>query len=746
MMGAHIHEAAAVPAERHQPPLHLFGDLRIRFGIKLGLAGILALFIAQVLRLPRPNWSILTVLILMLPKYVGASAVKGAMRALGSIAGALVGIWLVGDYTSTPAIFLPLFFLIVACATYQFGKFPASQISYAYFLVGVTTIAVVTNGVLTPDQAWQIGLDRALEILVGVGSSLLVTALVWPRYARDEFGEVGSEALETVGQVFATQARIFPMKSQPDMEEMHHAFNGQLFALSNLLQAGSRESTLFSAHLSNYDSFLVHLIRLFHSASDMSRWSNGETFILDRMRGELDALENAICEEFAILAEPGVPWVRRRLSNLNEAFATFENRVREVWDLGIVSAGRTGIATEFAGQFGALRSIRDNLNGIRGAMENQPDSGQSPPEEEPRRDFFPKIDWFWVKVGIKGGLAAVIAVLLIKWINPPGAAAIPFMAWTLSVQGRSFLRAGGCGDQRVFQNGVMAAIGLVLLIVLLLLTTPFLASYAAMNLALFLILFAFGFLTARVSGLNIWMLFALITTSAFVGLNPQQPVSSETIIDTFLGVIIGVGIGAAVARLVWPVLPQRMLRQSLLALIARSQALLGGDPLRAKTQTELAILSVETLQAAQRMRMPGCSAEEKARVLTFVRTLLALVTRITGLISRRTALPEVTRSILQSKFERLDAAFGQILDGFAECFRQGDCRRELTSIRGALSEMSQAVDQIHDSQILADHELEVSLQMLDLANRYYGTADALEECRGQLRTLEIRRYWGDYAL
>jgi hypothetical protein len=126
----------------------------------------------------------------------------------------------------------------------------------------------------------------------------------------------------------------------------------------------------------------------------MSRWSNGETFILDRMRGELDALENAICEEFAILAEPGVPWVRRRLSNLNEAFATFENRVREVWDLGIVSAGRTGIATEFAGQFGALRSIRDNLNGIRGAMENQPDSGQSPPEEEPRRDFFPKIDWF----------------------------------------------------------------------------------------------------------------------------------------------------------------------------------------------------------------------------------------------------------------------------------------------------------------------------------------------------------------
>jgi hypothetical protein len=33
------------------------GDLRLRYGIKMGLAGLLALFCTQVLRLPHDNWA-----------------------------------------------------------------------------------------------------------------------------------------------------------------------------------------------------------------------------------------------------------------------------------------------------------------------------------------------------------------------------------------------------------------------------------------------------------------------------------------------------------------------------------------------------------------------------------------------------------------------------------------------------------------------------------------------------------------
>jgi uncharacterized membrane protein YccC len=640
-----------------------------------------------------------------------------------------------------------LFFLIIAYATYQFGKFPASQTAYAYFLVGVTTVAVVTNGVLAPDQVWQIGLDRALEILVGVGSSLLVTALVWPRYAREEFAEVGREALKTASRLFATQSHSYREDVPVDVEATRQAFDSQLFLLRNLLQAGSRESALFSARLSNYESFLLFLIRLFHALLDTRRWSKGETFILDHMHGELDALEQAISEEFGILTEPRLANQELRPGKLHKAFVAFQSRVRELRDQRIFSAVPIAIAMAFAGHFAALRSIHDNLIAIRGTTENQPALGQPPPKVEPHKnDSGPAIDWFWLKLGIKGGLAAVIAVVLLEWIDPPGAGSIPFLAWLLSFQGVLYLRAGGTGDQRNIQNGVLAALALILLIVLLLLVTPLLAGYTAMNLALFSILFTFGFLTARISGINMWMLIALLTTSAFVGLNPQQPVPSQTIIDTFVGIIIGIGIGTTVGRLIWPVLPQRVLRNSLLGLLARRRALLRGDALGANIQTEVVMLSVEALQAARQIRMPGCSAAEKARILTFVRTLLAAGTQIRGIVSHRDFLPEPARPLLRPKFERLDRGFIELLDVFADCFRQGDCRREFPSLQDGLSDMSRAVQQIRDSRILAPLKLEVPLQMLDLANRYLVTADSLEECSQLLRTLEIHRYWGDYSL
>ena len=63
-------EAVPVVTKWHWMPQDPFGDLRIRYGIKMGLAGLLALFCTQVLRLPHGNWAILTVLVLMSAQFV----------------------------------------------------------------------------------------------------------------------------------------------------------------------------------------------------------------------------------------------------------------------------------------------------------------------------------------------------------------------------------------------------------------------------------------------------------------------------------------------------------------------------------------------------------------------------------------------------------------------------------------------------------------------------------------------------
>ena len=60
--------------------------------------------------------------------------------------------------------------------------------------------------------------------------------------------------------------------------------------------------------------------------------------------------------------------------------------------------------------------------------------------------------------------------------------------------------------------------------------------------------------------------------------------------------------------------------------------------------------------------------------------------------------------------------------------------------------MDQAVEQIRQIPVLAGQNLEADVRMLDLVDRYHATGEALEECGRLVRTLEIQRYWGDYAL
>ena len=813
----------------------LFGDLRVRNGIKLGLAGLLALFGTQMLRVPNDSWAILTVFVLMDAKYVGALAFKAIMRLTGTIVGALIGVWLVSDYASTPAIFLSVFFVLMVFAGYKVGQVGARQVPYAYYLLGLTTLTVASAGVTDPAQAWQTGLDRTEEIFIGIISSLLVSSLVWPRYAREEFLGAGRAALKTIGQLFSVhaQAYVIPANALIEIEQLHRTFDQQFSHLKNLLQVGARESTVFIARLAAYNAFMVSLTNLFHAGLDFSRHRREARF-LEHVQPEMESLFAAISDEFDILTGSLSPGAKMRSSSMNETFAAFEEKLHKIRDHGMLLRAPLQTAMDFAGEFAVLRSVRDELNSIRNAMENLPRVGQpdsatassfvprsgttsdtssrtqalvvqnhSPrarrrtsarlrraqssrsleplrkrplPEEKPDWDFFPTIDWFWVRVGIKGGLAAVIAIIFLKWIHPPGAANVPTWSWLFVILTRTFLQLSGESDLRGFQTALRGSLILVVCAILLILTTPFLPSYAIMNLVLFLALFAVGFLAVSTSGLSFWGLFAWLTIETFVGLNPQEPVSSQAIIDDFLGLGFGLWIATIVNRLLWPILPQKVLRHSLLALCTRIKALLSGDPHREKILTELAKLMVEALQAAPQIRIAGCSENEKLKLVALIHSLQMLVNRISQLVRRSSALrpmtiprnsegglvslrpvlrslgeggnllPQVAEQIMRPQFKLLEIEFMRMLDAFAECFREGDCSREFPTVAEALTEMDQAVQQIRDRNLLGNLPPEASLRVLDLVDRYHASADALAQCGQILHTLRIERYWGDYGL
>ena len=229
-----------------------------------------------------------------------------------------------------------------------------------------------------------------------------------------------------------------------------------------------------------------------------------------------------------------------------------------------------------------------------------------------------------------------------------------------------FLQLSGDSDLRGFQNAIRGSLILVVCVILLILTTPFLASYVLMNLVLFFLMFAVGFLTAGTSGLSFWGLFSWLTIEAFVGTNPQVPVSSQTIIDNFVGLGFGMWIATIVSRLLWPILPQKVLRHSLLAICDRIKALLSGDPHQEKILTQLANLTVEALAAARQIRIAGVSKHERQKLVAMIHALQISVSRISQLVSRRNQLPEVAEPIMRPRFAHLEIEFMQMLDACAD--------------------------------------------------------------------------------
>ena len=271
--------------------------------------------------------------------------------------------------------------------------------SHTLIFFGLTTLTIATDGVTAPAQAWQIGLDRSEEILVGIMSSLLVTSVLWPRYAREEFFEAGRAALKTVNRLVLAhvQASMDPAIAPSETEEIHSIFDQQLSGLRNLQQAGARESTFFSARLSNYNAFLVSLTNLFHVGLYLSR-HRVEPWFFDHMRQETESLLAAISDEFNILTTARSPGEKMRPSRLNETFAALQEKLNEIRDHGVLSATPLQSAIAFAGHFAAIRSLCDELNNIRSAMEGLPRFSQPLPEAKPHWDFLPAIDWFWVRV------------------------------------------------------------------------------------------------------------------------------------------------------------------------------------------------------------------------------------------------------------------------------------------------------------------------------------------------------------
>ncbi len=149
---------------------------RVRRAVTTGLACALAVLTGIVLDLDNPMWSGMTAFTVTQAS-AAATTIKGLLRGLGTIAGALVGAIALGFIAGSH---VELTIALFAGVTYALYRSYLSRYYYAWLLGAITIGLVLMTTMAEPDAGLHIAGYRAAEIVAGVLTAWVVANLLLP--------------------------------------------------------------------------------------------------------------------------------------------------------------------------------------------------------------------------------------------------------------------------------------------------------------------------------------------------------------------------------------------------------------------------------------------------------------------------------------------------------------------------------------------------------------------------------------
>jgi uncharacterized membrane protein YccC len=718
----------------------------VRFGIKFGLAGVLALYLALLTRIPEPTWALFTVFVLMVAQYVGAMAEKSVLRLIGTALGGVAGYLLTACFEQDPIIFLALVGVFTAFCTAMFGQ---DRFSYAFLLCALTTIVVAGNGMAEPEHSWDVALTRIEQICIGIVASLLVNNLVWPRYARVEFLAKARGAFADVRDCFTATARVLLHGRDEAACRLTDDFPARMTGMRTLLHFGARESHYFRSRLAIYGEITSALSRIASAIRTLGHELPARSAYRSVVAEELECIHGAITAALDALSRSlGATTARHvHLEAVDAAFVRFEQRMVGIRELPEVRAIPAEESMTYGVHALALEDIREQIKRASEAIESLPD----PPLRagaglEMPGNVIPPLTW--MRTGVKSGIAVVIALVIVNWLQPPGGSMIVLGAWVFTALNP--FAPGGEGDRRAFHYVVFAGIAMIGVALVLLAATPLLSDYAVLNGVIFVTMFAWGCEFRRIGGITVPMQIAMLATVGMLGLNAQRPVGFQAVAGVYFGIVIGLLIAACVQRILWPVLPQWRLRDGLIEYARHCAGVIerGAAGLPLAGRVRMALIPVEAAAALRALeRIPSSGAEPAllAGYLLSLRRIAADLTVSTGRLGPLLTGGHAARGV--ALIAELEAALKAGLEAHAESLAGS---RPLEASSGSLVELLERWEawlaEFRAWMIETHHPIPEAIRIIGLSGRYEQAGHNLLTANNQAARLPLDRMMSDYAL
>lgn len=200
---------------------------RVSFALRLAGSVCLTLSITYYLELPNSFWAATTAAIVCQPS-AGASLQKGRFRIIGTFAGALTMVALLGLFAQQRDLLilgLALFCGVCGFAAVALQGFAA----YAAALAGITATIIFADTLSDPTNAFFLSLMRVTEIGIGIGAASLVMLVTDTGLASRQL----SSLLERIASEL-TAGFIASMTSDAETDAMRAARRGVVHALAPL--------------------------------------------------------------------------------------------------------------------------------------------------------------------------------------------------------------------------------------------------------------------------------------------------------------------------------------------------------------------------------------------------------------------------------------------------------------------------------------------------------------------------------
>jgi len=264
--------------------------VHLALALRVTLAAIAALVVAQLLHIPLPLWTVLTAVIVT-QMSVGRSLKASADYLMGTIGGAIYGgaVAIAIPHDNEWALLIVLFIAVAPLAL-----FAATRANMN--VVPITAIIVLLVPTLTHTTPFYSAVFRVLEVGVGAIVGLLVSFLVLPSRAHPQMRQAAARTLELMARAFV--ALLAGLRAGLDDNELHRLQDGIGQALNELNTVGIEAERERRARLSREPEtgpLRRTLLRLRHDLVMVGR-AAGEAMpeeMRHRLQPRLDAIAAA---------------------------------------------------------------------------------------------------------------------------------------------------------------------------------------------------------------------------------------------------------------------------------------------------------------------------------------------------------------------------------------------------------------------------------------------------------------------